>query len=894
MPLFRALLRRWLGRPFGQRREQLLDDELGHHLALETEKNLRAGMAPAEAARQARLTLGGVEQVKEHIREQRSGAWLEQCAQDVRYGLRLLRRRPGFTLAAVLTLALGIGPNIAMFSVVRDALLRPLPYPSADDLVVVWNDLGGSSKGQALPLVSGPDFADYCDAAQGFVGFAAASGGTSTLWDADETPQRVTHTNVTSEFLPLLGAELVLGRHFLTEETAPNGPKVVLLSHRLWQQRFAGDPEIIGRVLRINQHAHEVVGVLSPDLRLLVPADAWNLKDPELWLPMQSNFPTANRSVQTLFVLGRLKPGVTLTEGRAEMDALAARLRSEHAVHATSQMRIRIVPLREDLVKNVRPLLWTLTAAVGFVLLIAWSNVANLLIVRNAARRREMAVRAALGAGRARLVRQVLTESVLLGLLGGGAGMLLAPWASRLLLLAGPEELARLPHYGMDWTAITVALAGSLLGGVLFGCWPAFQMRRASLRMGMQEGSAGAGTASGATRSALVVCQVGISVVLLVGAGLLAQTFISLLGVRPGFDTGRIVTFKMSLSSADYPGAQAQLQFFDRMRGVLEALPEVEAVAATTQAPLTGTGALWPLAYDEETARKWESVTADLRRVTPGYFWAMGTRLLSGREFTEEDQTGRDVVAIVDESIARRAWGTVHPRGARIQMSVPTPGSPTGFERRWLEVVGVVEHTRNHDLSKQLQGQLYVPFRMFPSSTMTVTARTSADPAALAPALREQLAALDRRVPVYEMQTMRDSVDAALRAPRFAASTVLALAGLALLMAGVGLFGVVSYTVTLRTREIGLRMALGAQSGDVVRFIVAHAMRLALAGVAGGLAGAAALARLLEAHLYGVRPGDPLTFAAVAALLVGVTLAACYLPARRAARVDPVIALRYE
>ncbi len=811
---------------------------------------------------------------------------------DLRYALRALRRTPGFTAAALAALALGIGATTAIFTVVNGVLLRPLQYEAPERLANIWNDLGQGA--QSLPAVSPLDFRDYKERSRTFEDFAAAAeGNVANLrgnLTGDGEPERADVVTVTANFFPLLGIRPMLGRQFLPEEEVVSGPHVVMLSHRLWQRRYAGDPALVGRTIQIDGVAHEVVGILPPDFTLQLPEEAFQVTDGDLWAPIQFDYGRPLPRNLTFFtVFGRLAPGATFAQAQAEMDLIAEQLRSEFKEHAASNLRIRAVPLHDDVVKHARPALLVLLGAVGMVLLVACANVANLLLVRGTTRRAEFALRTALGAGRSALVRQVLAESLVLALAGGALGLGITLAALAVLRRLHPANLPRLAEVELDPTVLAFTAVTCAVTALLFGLVPALRAAgvdpQEHLKAGGRGGSAGDRRRG---RSLLIVAEVALSVVLLVGAGLLVRSFLAMQRVDPGYDGSDVLTFELSMPSGKYPGGPARRAFFRDLRGRLEALPGVTTVGLVSQLPLTGSGPLSPFAYDEETARNFESVTADGRNVSPEYFEAMDARLLAGRTFTYSDSAGTPPVIIVDESLAKLAWPGRNPVGRQLQLA------PTGEPNPFAEVVGVVEHMRQHDLTRDILHQIYYPIGQGTPTVMTFVVETSLDPASLVAPVRRTVEAMDPDLPVHRMAPMSAYLSEGMAQARFSLVLMSVLGAVALLLTAVGVFGVVSYSVSQRTREFGIRLALGEDPGRTRRGVLAGGMRLVLVAIGLGLAGSLALTRLIAGLLYGVRPADPLTFVAIALLLAAVALLACYLPARRATRVDPALALRSE
>jgi putative ABC transport system permease protein len=817
---------------------------------------------------------------------------------DIRYALRLLAKTPGFTLVAIVTLALGIGANTAMFSVIHSVLLRPLPYLQADRLTTIWNDYG--SGGQSLPAVSPPDFRDYQQRCRLFEQLAAATGGGGAAVDfgtteGDERPQQVTVGFVTPNLFPLFGVQPILGRNFLAEETAVNGPAVVMLSYGFWQRRFGGDVGIVGKSLRANQQNVTIVGVLPRDFHLLLPPEALLLRDSELWRPTQIPYDTFPRNLTTLAVFGKLKPGVTLAQAQSEMDGIATQLRSEHEVHRTSGLRIRVVPMQYDIVKNARTSLLILLGAVGLVLLIACANVANLLLARASAREREVALRAALGAGRGRLVRQVLTEALVLALLGGLAGIFVGSSALQMLLSLHPSNVPRLAEVHLDGTVLAFSFAACALTGVLFGILPALQLGKPNLSDVLKEGSkSSAGIGRGQIRRLLVITEIALSLMLLLGAGLLIRSFFRLENARPGFETANILTMRMNVPINRYPKFEDVIEFTKKLQERVRNIPGVESVGSINRLPLTGSGPQTPYAYDAATEQAWESISADWRVVTPGYFETMGIQLAHGRFFAEQDDMTHPFVVVVDELLANRAWPNQNPIGKRLQlMHFPNFTAPA-LDRGYAEVIGVVKHPRVHDLTREVREQVYIAHYQQPTGQIGLVVRTKSDAGTLSKQVESAVRSLDRGIPVFEVHSMEESVADVLAPRRFSLLLLMIFGGVATGLAMVGLYGTIAYSVTQRTQEIGIRMAMGATSYEVSRMVLYEALQLTSIGILAGLVGTLLLGRILNSLLFEVSASDPLTYLAGAVIIALVSLVACSMPARRATRVDPIVALRYE
>jgi putative ABC transport system permease protein len=817
--------------------------------------------------------------------------------QDIRYGVRMLAKNPGFTIVAVLTLALGIGANTAIFSVVHAVLLRPLPYADPGRLAVIWNDYG--TEGQSLPAVSPPDYLDYTRMAQQTAEFAAASGGRRAVRYAanasDEPPLQEEVAFVTADFFSLLGVHPALGHDFRPEETVVKGPPVVILTDAVWRREFAADPGTVGRSIPVNGTPHTIVGVLPRGFHLLLPPEALTLKDSGLWLPMQIDYASFERNLTFLTVFARLKNGKTFAQMQQEMDGVAAELRRQIAVHQESGLRIRVVPFQDDVVKNVRSSLWILLGAVGFVLLIACANLANLLLARAASREREIVIRAALGASRWRLARQVLTESVLLSLLGGVGGIYLASEGLRLLVALHPANLPRLSEIKVDGTVLAFALAACLFTSILFGIAPALQVAGLELNETLKETGRTTGSVKHrAFSQLLVVSEIALSLMLLLGAGLLVRSFSQLLRVRPGFDAGNVLTAGVAINTAQYPKFSDQARFFKTLQQKIAAHPGVESVGAISQVPLTGSGSQMPYAYDAATSAKWESISADWRTVTPDYFKTMGIRLLAGRDFTDLDDSQHPLVTIVDELLAKRAWPGENPIGKKLELEVSLGTDKPLNTRAWSEIVGVVEHARVHDLKRNVREQIFISQGQQPDFYMGLMIRSRGSLVDLEKALIADVHSLDKDAPISNIRPMAAYVTDARAGMEFSLVLLSVFAGVALVLASIGLYGVIAYSVAQRTHEIGIRVALGATRRHIFELVIRQGAMLTIAGIGLGFAGALALQSVLATLVYGVRATDPATYAVVAGTLAMISLVACYIPARRAMGVDPLVALRHE
>jgi len=812
--------------------------------------------------------------------------------QDLRYGARMLLRRPGFTLIALATLGLGIGANSAIFSVVNSVLLRELPYREPQRLVMVWSDrpqLQARTGTTEFP-VSAADFVDLRDQNQSFEQIAAFHSQSFSITGGDD-PALLGGVRASASLFALLGVEARHGRVFLPEEDQPGPNRIVILSDGLWRRRFGSDPKIIGQTVSLNNEPYTVVGVAPPDFQFPrrgdLPAGFQFPREVDLYTPLaltpeQRN----NRSRHYLAVIARLKPQTNFEQAQAEVVGIAKRLEQQYP-DMNRNKSARLVSLHQQVVGKARSGLLTLLGAVGFVLLIACANVANLLLARGAARRKEMAIRAALGAGRRRVVRQLLTESLLLAASAGALAMLLAVWGVDLLRTILPGDLPRADEISVDFRVFGFTLAVSLLTGILFGLVPALQGSRADLNETLKEGGRGSGGGHDRFRGLLVVAEVALALVLLIGSGLMLRSFVRLMGVDPGIDPQNVLTMDISLPRGKYE-PQRQAAFFRQLLERARALPGVQSAAAVYPLPLSGMEEGTNFRIEGRPPAAPNSRTAGPRWVSPDYFKALKIQLLKGRVFNEGDGAETPPVLVINEAMARQYWPDEDPIGSRLAFN--------GRDNQpiWREIVGVVKDVRHTALDTESRPQIYFPFTQFPSSFMTLVARTDDDPLKLVAAMRGQVQAIDKDRPISNVHTMEELMARSLSQRRFNLLLLAIFAGVALLLAAVGIYGVMSYSVEQRTHEIGVRVALGARTGDVLRLLLGQGMKLVAAGVAIGLAAAFALTRLISNLLFGVRPTDPATFAAIAILLAGVALAACYVPARRATKVDPMVALRCE
>ena len=801
---------------------------------------------------------------------------METLWQDLRYGARQLLRSPGFTLAAALTLALGIGANASIFSVVNGVLLQPLAYDDSDRIIVVW----GKHPQIGREAASLPDFADWRAQNSTFESMAGAARGFLTLTGGEE-PERLMATLVTGDFFDVLRVRPVLGRGFLPEEDRPGAGRVVLIGHGLWQRRFGGDPNIVGRTLTLNGELYTVVGVAPPHLNLLSSS--------ELWAPLARDPVQAGRRNDFLFVAGRLKPGVGLEQAQADLEALTARLEQQYP-NTNTGWRAELVPLHQQIVGGVRTTLLVLLGAVGFVLLIACANVANLMLARAGTRGREIAIRTALGAGRLRLVMQLLTESLLLAVLGGGVGLLLAVWGVAALALASVPGIPRLGEVRVDAAVLAFAAVLSVLTGVLFGLAPALHASRSDINESLKEGGRGGAGSLGRHRfrGALVVAEVALSLILLIGAGLMIRSLHRLANLQTNFNRESLLTLQISLPQARYAGTPERGLFYQQLLERVRALPGVTSATSMTPLPLTGGGNFWSFSIaGRPDPPPGEVQDASIVFAGERTVETLQIPLLQGRLYTDAEARNAEPVVLINQTLARRYFREKDALGQRV-----TFGDPQAPDAQWLTIVGVVGDIRQEPVKQEVYPEVYV---LQPRPTMALVLRTTADdPLSVAPSVRNAVRELDPDLPVSSVRTMHEVLANVLAARRYSMLLLSLFAVAALVLAAVGIYGVMSYAVTQRRHEIGIRLALGAQRSDILRLIVRHGMLLTGIGLAVGLTGAFWLARSLSGLLAEVQATDPVTFFGVAALLAAVALAACWVPARRAMRVDPMVALRYE
>jgi putative ABC transport system permease protein len=872
------------------RREQFdreLEEEVRFHLEMRAEEYVAAGMAPEEARRAARRQFGNETRVREMSRETWGFGIMETILQDVRYGARVLAKNRGFTAVAVLTLALGIGANTAIFSVVNDLLLRPLPYGDAERIVMAWEV---SPEGRHQNTTSRANFRAWREQGASFESMAAFSDQRFNLTGAGD-PEEVSVQLATPELFKVLGVEPLLGR-VLMEDDGTGGSDGVVMSHGFWKRRFGGDPGLVGKPITLNGVPYNVVGIMPEGFQWHIKQRSGTGRPAELWavLPMLTSGPEANERGRFLSVVGRLKRGVSVEQAAAELKTIHTRLERDSPYN--KGYTAELIPLRDQFVGNVRPALWILLGAVGLVLLIACANVANLLLSRVAAREKEIALRTALGARRTRVVRQLLTESLLLSLLGSALGLLVAWWGIGALVAISPRDLVSLQNVGINLTVLAWTLGISVATGIVFGIAPALEATRMNLNDALKEGGKGAdsqGSRSRRLRGVLVVGEVALALMLLAGAGLLVKSFAQLRKINTGFETDNVLTMVLRLPAAKYKEDPQYVAFFRQALERVRAIPGVRSAGIVNFLPLYGgLGSATGFNIEGRPAPPpGDGPGANVRVADAGYFGAMGIPLLRGRNFTDAEDAEARHVSLVSESFARNYFPGEDPIGKRIKVFMSQ-------EPAWTEIVGVVGDVRYDSLTAEAEPTVYQPHPELTYEFMTLVIRTTGDPAAVAPAVRRELSAIDPDQPVSDVRTMNQVMAETVGRARFNTLLLGIFAGLATLLAAVGIFGVMSYSVTMRTRELGLRMALGAQPGRVLMLVLRQGMLLTLVGIGVGLTGALALTRVMSGLLYGVGANDPTTFAAIVVLLGVVALIACYIPARRATRVDPLVALRYE
>jgi putative ABC transport system permease protein len=890
MRALRELILRFWGTIHKRRHDREIEEELQLHLEFAVDEIRRRGDSSEDPARLARLQFGGVAQAMETMRDQRGVSWLDAAARDFRLAFRSLRRSPAFTATAVLTLALGIGTNTAIFSICDAVLFKPLPFPEPDRIVMLWERL---TTGQ-LMTVAPANFVDWQTESHSFSEIAALNPNFSFIFASQNEAARLAGAAVSSNFFKLLGIRFALGRNFLAEEDRPDNNRVAILSYNVWQERFAADRGVIGRRVTLNDNSYTVIGVLPADFKfgsaegfVYSATDSLARSQFDIWVPIALDLEKLQRGTHPLRVMARLKPGVPLAQGQAELDVMADRL--AHQYPADDRDRgITAVPLDEQVTGTVRAPLQMLLIAVELVLLIACANVANLLLSRAAARRGEMAVRVALGASRGRIALQLLTESLLLAGIAGTAGFLLALITIAVLTPYLPADLARAAGVRPDVRVLIFTAVTSLASGIVFGLAPLFGTARAQAGEGLKASNRVAAGGQSILRNGLAVGQIAIALILLIGTGLMVRSFVKLIHVAPGFRSGGILTARLSLPRSRYPDNHKIAAFEQALLEQLQGSPGIQSAGFGTYVPLSGSDNGWSFVIEGRPPLPTGMFNfANYRPVSAGYFETLGIRLVRGRSLARGDEgEGAPWVVVINESMARLYWGTENPTGQRLKF-----GSDT-----WRTVIGVVGDVRHEGLDKEMKPEMYVPMDHAPNveNGPTLVVRTTLDAGSAAAQLRESVSRLDRAMPVDRIESTDQWLSRSVAQPRFRTFVLATFSILALVMASIGVYGVIHYMVIQRTREFGIRMSLGATQTDVLRLALGRAAALIGLGMCLGLAGATLLVRFIAKLLFETAPVDPLTFVAVPVLLTLVALTASYIPARRATRVDPMIALRYE
>lgn len=854
--------------------------EIEASLQIMIDARLKQGLDPKAARREALLEFGGIESLKEQVREIRMGHFLETLWQDVRYGSRSLLRSPVFTVTAALSLALGIGANTAIFSVVNHLLLKPLPYPEPERIVDLWHTPPQESfPGLDRFSVSPGNYLDWKQQSQSYEQMAVYRYAGFNL-SAGDRPASLMGARVSSDFFSALRTNAALGRVFSGEEEQAGRNRVVALSHGLWRRAFGADPNLIGQTITLDSQKYTVVGVMPAEFDFPRQAELWT---PLVWDEKERK----TRSIHDYMVVARLNPGVSMEKAKTELNVISSRLEQEYP-EANKGWGAVVIPLQEDLIGDIRPALLVLFCAVGFVLLIACANVANLMLARGANRRKEIAIRLALGAQRIRVIRQLITESILLAIGGGAIGLLLAslggPWLAQL----GADYISDPGRISLDPWALGFTLLISISSGIVAGVAPAFQYSSADANDALKEGTGrtGSGAVKQRTRQALVIVEVALSMILLVGAGLMIRSFWKLQQVNPGFNIDDTVSMNIGLPNAKYSDPQQQAAYFDRVLEQIRALPGVISAGSTTTIPLSGLGSAQPFTIEGRPAAEIaKQPLAQTRYISPEYFQTMGIPLRQGRDFSDRDREKSLPVVIISESMARQFWPGENPIGRRMTASFSA-------EQGLREIIGVVGDVKTQGLDTDVGSTMYLPYRQIQRRFMSLVARTASDPQQMIPAITKAIYSIDPEQAITNIRTMKQIAAASTSGRRYNMILLMVFAGLALALASVGVYGVMNYSVMLRRRELGVRMALGASSADVLRMVLGQGLALTLIGIAAGLLGAFALTRLMSKLLYGISSTDLPTFGSVALALLLIGLLASFLPAYRATKVDPMIALR--
>lgn len=870
----------------GRRLDAELDGELSAYVETLVERRVQAGQGRAEATRAVLVEMGGLEQVREQVREVRMGRLLEETGRDIAYAWRGLRRSPAFTAAALATLALGVAANTAIFSVAHALLVQPLPFRDPDRLVFVWADQ--TAEGYPRAPLSGPELRDLDERGSQFEGFAGIWATTAALTGEDD-PEQLRIGLVTSDYFSLLGAEAALGRTFRADDEAVDAPTSILLGAAVWRRRYGSDPDIVGRRIDVNGRPAVVVGVMPVGFRLMMPPDAAVPDDLEAWQLLNRRYAEGPRGQRYLRVIGRMRPGVHAADAVADVARVGREISAQHAFYGTAGRQFETVPLHADAVRDIRIPLLTLSAGVGILLLIACINVGSLLVARAATRARESAVKAALGAGAGRLARQYLVETLVLGGAGAAAGIALAHWALALLLSLTPDALSRVRLAEVNLPVAAVSVVTVLAWMALLAVAPARQLIGDGITAALRDDRRHTGGRHRSRlRATLTVAQLALSVVLVVAALLLARTLQRIQQIDPGFSAEGVLSFRVALPGTRYPNQEAFNAFSRRLQEALGALPGVSAASAISHAPYDhvpnwGGPCLATEGADPSTAPQ-----ADYRALAPGALEALGIRLIDGRAFSESDDGGSTPVAIVDERLARRLWPGTPAVGRRLAADPTVTGTPS----TWTTVVGVVRHVRHRSPVEEVRDQVYFPARQVTRNPSVYVLKTSGDPQRLVPGVRAAIRALDAALPIYDVRPLSAYVAEARALRGFTAFLAGLFAAASLVLAALGVYGVVAYAVTERQREFGVRLALGGRPAELTRLVLGETASLTAAGLALGFLGAAAGSWWLRTQLVGIAPWDPWALAAAVAALVATSLMACLAPVRRAVRTDPASVLR--
>jgi predicted permease len=883
VPLLPKIASFWRTLARGRAIDAALDEELRGYVDELTARQIAGGLEPAEARRRALMEVGGLDRVKEDVRDVRIGRLADETLRDIAYAWRMLRKAPGFTVAAVITLALGVGANTAIFSVVHALLIAPLPYADSSRLVFVWADQ--AAEGYPRAPLSGPELIDLDARSSVFDGFGAIWATTAAL-TGDSEPEQLRIGLVSPDFFSLLGANAALGRTFIASDEVSGPPGSILLSAKVWRRRYGADPAIAGTRILVNGHPTTVVGVMPDDFRLLMPPDAAVPEDLEAWQLLDRALPEFPRGQRFLRVIGRMKPGVTLSDAQQDVARVGVEISQAYTHYGAAGRKFDTVALHADTVREIRGPLLAMFGGVAILLVIACVNVASLLIARAAARTRETAVRVALGAGSPRLLRQHLVEGLLLTAIGAVAGLIVARWGLEALLAMAPPGLGRLSAAQINGPVVIFSLLVVFTWGTLLSMAPLSEVWRVRLANAIRADAARAGGSGQSLRTLLISVQIAMSVIMVIGALLLVRTFINVQGIDPGFSSERLFSFRLAARPAEDWG----LAFGRQLQHALAALPGVEGAASLSHAPYDhvpnwGGPYLSEVGADPSTAPQ-----ADYRSLSPTALELMGIRLIDGRSFTEDDDTTADPVVIVDERLAARTWPGESAVGKRLGVDTFVTGKPD----IWATVIGVVRHVRHRSPVLEVREQIYFPQRQALRNPSVYIVRTAGEPGAVAPAVRGALKTIDAALPIYDVRPLADYAAAANATRGFTMRLAVIFAMVALVLASVGIYGVIAYSVTLRHHEFGVRRALGARATQVLALVARDGARVLGRGIIFGLAGAALVTWLLRGLLYGVSPWDLRTYAAAVPVLLAAGLVACILPARRAVTSNPVDALRAE